>query len=380
MSDSPNRRQSPFSRNDLAVDHATVVTCLFDLSGREAPSARPTIARYLEWGEFLLSLDADLLCFCEPLIEPVIRARREQANLLERTRIVPCSLESLSSYGLHDRARQARQEHPLLNGDPGKDTPLSAVLGWSKLELLERALELNPFSEEHFIWADFGLAKVARTDHYREDAVFAQPPDPVRLLQLYPLDPALLNDRAHHLSYWRGHFAAGLISGSADQLGELCRTVRRDLKDALVAGFAPLEEQLLELAVAHQPELFDLYHGDYEHIIENYRQPRGAAGNLLSQLRAWRSRGEWQSAGQLADRIIRAVETATFRARPAELAQLLEECFLITYYAHEPDQSEAQAAANLYFEWARRDPEFRDEFLRHEVRVRTNFSFLRGGS
>jgi hypothetical protein len=31
----------------------------------------------------------------------------------------------------------------------------------------------------------------------------------------------------------------------------------------------------------------------------------------------------------------------------------------------------------LYLEWTRGDPDFRDEFLRHEIRVRTNFSFLR---
>jgi hypothetical protein len=362
------------------VSQATVVTCLFDLSSRESPSARPTLARYLEWGQFLLSLEANLVCFCEPSIEPVITARREQGSPLKRTCVIPCPLESLSSYQLLDRARHARQEHPLLNGDPGKDTPLSAVLGWSKLELLERVVQLNPFGSEHFIWTDFGLAKVARTDHYREDRVFTNPPDAVRLQQLYPLDASLLNDRARHLSYWRGHFAAGLISGRAERLRGLCLTMRRELEDALAAGFAPLEEQLLELAVARQPELFDLYHGDYEHIIENYRQPRGAAGNLLSQLRAWRSRGEWQSAARLADSIIVAVETATFRARPDELAPLLDECFLIAYYAHEPDQGEAQAAANLYLEWASRDPEFRDEFLRQEVRVRTNFSFLREGA
>lgn len=85
-----------------------------------------------------------------------------------------------------------------------------------------------------------------------------------------------------------------------------------------------------ELAVAQNPQLFSFHHGDYEHIIENYRRPRGSAENLL----------------------------------------------FVSYYAYHPDHTAARAAASLYVEWAHRDPAFRDEFLLHEVRVRTNLAFV----
>jgi hypothetical protein len=355
----------------------TVVTCLFDLASREAPGTRHDVAQYLEWGEFVLALDADLVCFTEPSIEPTIRSRREHHGLLERTEMVECTLESLSSYGLLERATEARLQNPLLNGDPVKDTPLHTVLTWGKLELLTRAIERNPFATDHFAWVDFGIAKVAKTDHHRQDEVFAETPDAVRLLQMRPLDLTSLEDTAHHLSYRRGHFAAGLISGHADRLREFCQAAGDELERALAASFAPLDEQLLELVVARRPELFSFHHGDYDHITENYSRPRGSADNLLFQLREWRAREDWAEAAELADRVVHAAQGGSFESAPATLAQLLEECFLASYYAHQPDQTDARAAAMLYLERTRADPDFRDEFLRNEIRVRTNFSFLR---
>ena len=191
--------------------------------------------------------------------------------------IIPCPLEELPR---HERLRdvtRALARHPLLNGNPAKDTPLHTLMGWSKFEVLLRAIELDPFGASHFIWLDFGLAHTARIGHVGEDRVFADAPDEARILQMRPLDPSLLLERSHHLQYRRGHFASGLISGRADRLRQLCRLVASETEAVLDEGFAPLDEQLLELAIAAEPELFSLHHGDYEFILENYRRLRGSA-------------------------------------------------------------------------------------------------------
>jgi hypothetical protein len=362
--------------NDVRVSSTTVVTSLFDLARREPGGTRPTVAQYLEWGEVLLALDTDLVCFTEPPIDTEIRARRENHRLAGRTEIISRPLESLSTYRLLAAATEARRRHPLLNGSHDKDTPLYAILEWSKFEVLSTAMQVNPFSADHFIWADFGLAHVARTEHHLEDRVFTDTPDSVRLLQMRPLHTELVADRAHHLSYRRGHFAGGLISGRCDHLAQLCDAIERELLDALSEGFAPIDEQLLELAVARCPERFSFHHGDYADITENYRRLRGSADNLLFQLRSWREAEDWPHAAALAERIVSSLASGSLSGDPPTLAQLLEECFLASYYARQPDQTEAHTAASLYVEWAHQNPEFREEFLRHEIRVRTNFSFL----
>ncbi len=133
---------------------------------------------------------------------------------------------------------------------------------------------------------------------------------------------------------------------------------------------------MLEVAVARQPDMFDFHYGDYDHYTENHRHLRGSAENLLLQLRCWRVAEQWEPAARLAKHIVDDLTSQYLTGAPWVLAQLLEECFLIAYYAHQPDQSDARQAAAIYAALASRDPEFRDEFLRHEIRVRANFSFL----
>jgi Bacterial protein of unknown function (HtrL_YibB) len=371
----PRSDAAPAHGRDVGVSPTTVVTCLFDLAPIESPSAAPAPNR-LQSDEFLLGLGADLVCFTEPSLRPAVCSAREQHGLIERTEALPCAIRSLGTYELLGRATENRYRHPLLNGNPLRDTPLAALAGWCKLELLQRAIELDRFGAEHFIWIDFDLARSARTEHCREDRVFARTPDRVRVLQTRALNPSVVRDRSYHLSYRHGHFDPGLISGHRDRLEQFARAGQAELESALSDGFAPLEEHLIDLTVAAQPALFSCHHGDREHILENYRRPRGGAENLLSQLRTQRIGDELKPAAKLAARIVRAVRAGTFESDPALLAQLLEECFLVSYYAHQPDQTEARKVAVLYMQRAREDPDFREEFLRNEVRVRTNFSYL----
>lgn len=354
----------------------TIVTFLFDLGSRERGSGRPAISSYLERGEFLLGAEADLVCFAEPGVAELVREARDRHGLSDRTAIVTRTLEELHRYALLEEAVRARSMHPLLNGSRLTDTPLAALLGWSKFDLLAEAIDVNSFGASHFIWLDFGIGHAARTGNVTEDGVFGHLPDGVRLLQMRPLDRDLLLDRAHHLQYRRGYVAGGLISGRGARLHEAIAVIDRVLQDAVRDGFAPLDEHLLDAAICQAPKLFDLYHGDLESIFDNYRRPRGGALNLLDQLRIWRSRSEFEPAGLLAARIIESVGTGSFECEPAVLAQLVEECFIASYYAGGDERTQARACAALYAERCHLDPDFRDEFLRHEIRVRANLGFV----
>jgi hypothetical protein len=286
------------------------------------------------------------------------------------------ALEQLPRHALLSLAASARALHPLLNGNSPTDTPLSALLGWSKFDLLAEAIDLNPFGASHFIWLDFGIADAAQTGHVAEDGVFGDIPDEVRLLQTRPLDDELLLDRAHHLQYRRGHFASALISGHSASLLAAIAVINRALDDTLRDEFAPLDEHLLDLAISQAPEMFDLYHGDHASVLDNYRRTRSGAANLLDQLRIWRGRSEFEPASRLAARITDSVVAGTFVCESVVLARLLEECFIASYYAGGDERTQARACAALYVERCHRDPDFRDEFLRSEIRMRGNLAFV----
>jgi hypothetical protein len=107
-------------------------------------------------------------------------------------------------------------------------------------------------------------------------------------------------------------------------------------------------------------------------------QPPAAnqAARSIGECGSSRAAESWRPAAELSGQIVRSVTGGTFDSEPAMLAHLLEECFLVSYYASHPDRTAAPAVASLYVEWAYRDPGFRDEFLLHEVRVHTNLAFV----
>jgi hypothetical protein len=354
-----------------------LVTALYDLARRGPRCSRPTVEEYLAWGEFVFGLDHDIVFYVDADLEPEVRERREAHGLMHRTAINPVPLERLPAYALLEAISSARRRHPLVNGNPDKDTPLYTVLVWSKFELLRQVLAQPPFPATHVSWIDLGLAKSAVTDHSLEDGVFTNPGDGVHLLMTRSPLAAELADRRHYLSYHWGQISAGYISGDTTSVAQLSELVLAEARAALELGYAANDEQLL--ALVHQRcSAITFHYGDYPHVLENYRHLRGSADNLLFQLRHCRNPKHWDRARarEIATGIVASCRAGTFECDPRMLAELLEECMMAVFCGDFPNRSAALEVAELYQQMARADAEFRDAFLRNEIRVRTNFAAL----
>ena len=377
MTGPPTENSAPCSRTSRGSERLTLVTALYDMARREPRCSRPTPQDYLAWGEFVFGLDHDIVFYVDVELESKVRGQREAHGLLHRTAINPVPLERLPAYGFLDAISSARRRHPLVNGNPNKDTPLYTALVWSKFDLLRQVLADPPFPATHLSWIDLGLAKSAVTDHSLEDGVFTNPGDGVHLLMTRSPLPAELADRRHYLSYHWGQISAGYISGDTNGIAQLSELVLAEARAALELGYAANDEQLLALVHERCSEI-TFHYGDYPHVLENYHRLRGSADNLLFQLRHCRNPKHWDRARakEIATGIVASCHAGTFRCDPRLLAELLEECMMATFCGDFPKRSAALEVAELYQRLAREDAEFRDAFLRNEIRVRTNFAAL----
>lgn len=323
----------------------------------------------------MFALDHDIAFYVDPEFEHEIYERRDAHGLLDRTVVIPTPFESLPAHESLAEITEARRRHPLINGNPHKDTPLYVALGWSKFELLRRALEASTFEATHFAWIDIGLANVANVDHAIEDGVFARPGTGVRVLMMRAPRAVELADREHYLSYIWGQIAAGYISTERTCTERLCELAVAEALAMLEHGYAATDEHLLALAYSSQPGLFAFHYGDYAVILANYHRVRGSADNLLFQLRHCRSAERWdrKRAREISAAVIDACRLGTLKCTK-QLPELLEECFIAIYLADYPSEEAAREVVSLYMRLAREHPEFRDSFLRNELRVRTNFS------
>jgi hypothetical protein len=352
----------------------TLVTALFDLPRRERNPDRTPIGDYLRHGEFLLRLEHDIVFFVDEEFEGHVVERRRACGLLDRTVVVATPLEALRTQPLVARIAAARRRNPVLNADPAKDTPRYVGLTWSKFVLLDEAIALDPFGSTHFAWIDFGLG-VVETKHHAEDGVFARSPDKVRLLMMKSFTADEVAESTYY-RYLRGHVAAGYVSGGRATLRRICDLLLAEAECELERGCAPSEEQLLPVICARHPDLFEFHYGDYRHILDNYVRLRGSAQNLLFQMRHCRSVSNFRRGYEIGVRILASYRAATFECDAAELATLFDEFFIAAYYAEYPRQDAARDVARLYADLAHADHNFREIFLRSEIRIRNNFSLL----
>ena len=351
----------------------TLVSGLFDLAGREGNPRRRPIDEFLRDGEMLIRLDADVVVFADPQLAPQLAELREAAGRSARTRIVPVALEDLPAHELHDRIERARRRRPVLNANPDKDTTLFVELQWSKLELVRRAIQLDPFGGSHFAWIDF----VNRGDPpHPEDHAFEHPSDRVRLLAMRGLRADHVADRTEYYSHLRGFVAAGYITADRERFLRLAALFDSLAREELDAGFAPSEEQLLPVLCVREPELFEFHHGDYEALFSNYVRLRGSADNLLFQMRTARDDGDFAYAHALGTKVVAAFRDDTLQTEPDVLADLLDEAFVAAWRTEGSRSKTAAGIAALYAELVRSDARFRDAFLRNEVRIRANFAYL----
>ena len=350
----------------------TLVTALFDLAARERNTHRTTIAQYLRRSRWLCELDVDLVVYGDPGAVASIAAARRAAGHGDRTAPRPVRLEELTAHRALPAIEAARRRRPILNGNPLKDTPLYAVLQRAKFELLERALAEDPFRCSHLAWVDAGLS----SRPHPGDAVFSEPTDRVTLHVMRGFRAGDLDDRAAYLEYLRGYVAAGYLAGGRDAIAALSASFATEAAAILDDGWAASDEQLLPILALAAGDSFAFSYGGYDGILLNHLRVRGSHGNLMFQLRDARARHHWEHGAAIAAAIRESVEADVLDCPSAELAELLDECFVAAWYGGGEDHAPAASVARLYLDRAATDRSFRDVFLRDEIRVRGNLALL----
>lgn len=264
----------------------TVVTGLYDLSSRELELKRRNVEFYLEHGQHLFNLQVNIIAFCDSNLVDQILALKRPDNV--RTLVISLALEDLPFYQDFKRVKELRAVGSLLNANPNKDTPLFTVLQWSKFYFMEKASEIVkdwqnpkvaiPDGPDYLVWVDFGLHHVAK-DY--DKLVNIRPSNKLKLLCLRPTYPEEVRNSSF-LRFISGRTAAGILSVPINRVEEYAEIFAKSKNNLLQKGFSPLEEEILTYIRVNNPELFDLYYGDYENIIQNFNDECWSGAQILN--------------------------------------------------------------------------------------------------
>lgn len=243
----------------------TIVSAFLSDVNRKYPDA---LERYCRLGRLLLQSTTPKVVF----VDETMAALFAGVECNETTLIVPIQKGDLY---LYDYAHLLSR-FDVNTTDATKDTAEFMLTMCSKPEWVRKAVELDPFTTDHFVWVDFGIRHVFRCS----DEAFVAKLDALKDRK-HPASPAVRIGGIWDLSYpceqdvykevlW--YFAGGVFGGSKETLLHFANAMRAKCVELMTEQNTLMwEVNVWYLLHCEQKVQFDTYLCDHnDSIVDNY--------------------------------------------------------------------------------------------------------------
>ena len=139
----------------MIESYTTIVSAYFKLEDSKA-----THEKYLEWMNNMLSIDNPMVIFCDEESVSTIAGFREK--YVNKTKIIPTSFTDFYSF----RYIEEFEKHLEKDTEVYVGHNVNLYMIWNeKSHFLKRAIELNFFNSEYFLWVDIGCFRRKEVMH-----------------------------------------------------------------------------------------------------------------------------------------------------------------------------------------------------------------------
>jgi len=221
--------------------------------------------KYLELGKLLIECDVPKVIFMNQyLIDSIKDYNREN------TIFIPFEKEDLFFY----KYKNDITEFSVDTDNVDKDTLDYMLLMNNKTEFIQKAIELNPFHTEQFIWIDFGIKHVINVSNdYTKyiNNLNNKSYENVRIP--YIIDPRIYNNNNKDIyKNINWYFAGGVFGGSSQKLLLFVEKCREKVKEVIREKKSLMwEVNIWYLVFLENKKLFYLYQANHnDSILKNY--------------------------------------------------------------------------------------------------------------
>ena len=260
----------------------TIVTMIYNIREKENNLSGTSLNHKMDYyfnlaKNFILKLNYPLVVFTDnkEFID-IINNEREQFK--ENTHVFYQPLEETYFYKDMEKLHELQKKFTIRNGNLEHETPLYIILNNNKHCFMEKAIHLNPFNSNHFIWMDFGINHVAKNPEKIHEWIHAVP-DKIKQLCINPYTEN--TPPKQHFECIYHNMAGGLFSGSSKNLLKYCELFKQKTEQIYQEDWYQIDEAIVTLVQKENPEMFDLFYGDYTGIISNYLYPIHDIGLIL---------------------------------------------------------------------------------------------------
>lgn len=267
----------------------TLVTGYFDLASREDASpemqSRPKTHYFDTHGAATLSVDENLIVFCEPGVEEQVWKMRP-TRLHGRTKVITKRFEDFPLYRYHPRI-VANRGGPWCPTDP-RMTASYYLLCMARYDMVREAMTTNPFGSTHFGWINLCLERVGWKNFIHLDRALDLNRDKFSTCFIdYVPKPVVSNWHEFfggNACWGRCTMSSGFFTGREDYLRLFCDRIEQQFLTCLAAGYGHADEQLYPMIYFGEPNLFDWYPGDYAEVVTNYAHVHDRAEQPIMNL------------------------------------------------------------------------------------------------
>jgi hypothetical protein len=256
-------------------NYPTIITMLYDIRSMETKQIERNrkLESYIDFSKkFLLQLPFPLIIFIdenEEVYKSIYNFRKE-LNLLDKTYIYISDFKQTYFYKDLNRIEELQTKFHILNGEIEHETPLYVILNNNKFDCIDKTIELNPFNSSHLVWIDFGINHVAQNTEIIFEWI-NKIPDKIKQLCINPFIEKV--DYKEHFKLIYHNMAGGLFSGSIENMKIYSKLFKNKTQEIYDNNWYQIDEAVMTMVNRENPDLFELFYGDYAGIISNYEKP-----------------------------------------------------------------------------------------------------------
>jgi hypothetical protein len=206
--------------------------------------------------------------FLEQNVPKIIFMDEKLINLFKKfeneiTTIIPDKLENTYLYIHKDKVNI-----DIITDNPTKDTFEYFIIMNNKTEWIKRAIELNIYNTENFIWIDFGIHHIINNNINFSDYLLNKNYNKIRIASIWNMS-LIVNIDITKSIFW--FFCGGIFGGNKVNLIKFSELVKNKCLYYLENNILFWEVNIWYLIYLENKELFDFYYVNHdERMITHY--------------------------------------------------------------------------------------------------------------
>ena len=243
------------TKMNQSENNLTIITGFLNIKiKRPAKSNTPNQTYdYIDKSRGTLQIPQHMVIYCsEDIIEDVTKIR-EDAGLLNKTKIIKITLEN----NLYMAHRLDKIRENVSKNNPPYDIPEYILAVNSRYGYLQNAIENNYFNTDYFAWVDFSASHIVNIPP--NQTIQPKIHDKVRIGWI-----ARYSDNQFVYNHYC--LGGGLFSGHKEIMMEFIKLHHSEFVKLTDMGYNINDDKLLFIIMEQNPYLFDTYYSDYKNL------------------------------------------------------------------------------------------------------------------